>query len=253
MLSVLSRKDLILFLGPDRGGLHLMAEGIVGARAGDTVQVVSASRQAAPPQALAIQVMQEIGIDISALSARTLSDAEVFSFDLVVTLGEPDAPDRPDLPGMPPHLHWDFSTPDFGLPQAQLLSGLQRYAGKDGQKSSTGAQRAPDLGAVKGCYDEVARLWIIVVLSTAEVELNGRFGRVLDGELQRHVFAQRRRRRCFQAQLQGVCQGRHQALESFQRRQRHKSNAVDKGERLLVGQYRCPASPRRVRRTASRS
>ena len=60
MLSVLSRKDLILFLGPDRGGLHLMAEGIVGARAGDTVQVVSASRQAAPPQALAIQVMQEI-------------------------------------------------------------------------------------------------------------------------------------------------------------------------------------------------
>jgi PAS domain S-box-containing protein len=103
-----------------------MAEGLARAHAPATVQIVSAALSEAPVPPVAARVMSEIGIDLSRLSARRPSEVEVFSFDLVVTLGELSGPWRPDLAGMPPHVHWSIAAPDPEATEQELLESYVR-------------------------------------------------------------------------------------------------------------------------------
>jgi PAS domain S-box-containing protein len=69
--------------------------------------------------------MREVGVEISELTLRTPLDVEVFSFDLVVTLGAVDPSYRLVLPGMPPHLHWDLPALSAGEGRDAQLAGLR--------------------------------------------------------------------------------------------------------------------------------
>jgi hypothetical protein len=80
-----------------------MAEGLMHAHDSARVEVVTAALELHPPDALAVRVMAEAGIDIAQARAKALDEVGVYSFDLVVTLGNCDAGCRPDLPGMPPN------------------------------------------------------------------------------------------------------------------------------------------------------
>ena len=110
----------MLFLGDDESSFGLMAEGLARKSAGDSFSALSAASKPAEPAALACEVMREVGVDLSELTLRTLSDVEVFSFDLVVTLGSIDPSYRLNLAGMPPHFYWDLPT-------------LSNEGGRDGQ------------------------------------------------------------------------------------------------------------------------
>ena len=107
----MQRKHLILFLGSGLYSFPLMAEGLLHKHAGDIVQAFSAAMKPTDPHALACEVMKEIGIELTDLTLRTPLDIEVFSFDMVVTLGTFDPTLRLNLPGMPPHFHWELPLP----------------------------------------------------------------------------------------------------------------------------------------------
>jgi PAS domain S-box-containing protein len=128
------RKGMVLFLGTGPDGLHLMAEGFARSLASATVEPVSASMMAGEPHPLAVEVMREVGIDISRLDERSPLDVEVFTFDLVVTLGDFDAACMPNLPGMPPHFHWDVEVPDLDRPAAEIVSDVRRARDLLGRK-----------------------------------------------------------------------------------------------------------------------
>lgn len=102
------RTRLILFLASGRSNLHLMAEALARRVAPERVEIISANMGPAELDPAAAAVMTEAGLDLSAIPSRSPLDVELFTFDLVVTLGDFDQSCRPNLPGMPPHLHWDF-------------------------------------------------------------------------------------------------------------------------------------------------
>ncbi len=116
----MDRKHHILFLGSGLYSFPLMAEGLLHKHAGDIVQAFSAALKPTAPHDLACEVMQEVGIELTDLTLRTPLDIEVFSFDMVVTLGTFDPTLRLNLPGMPPHFHWELPIPADGAgPDAQ--------------------------------------------------------------------------------------------------------------------------------------
>ncbi|MFH2008511.1 MAG: sigma 54-interacting transcriptional regulator [bacterium] len=69
-------------------------------------EVFAASMRPASLHPIAASVMAELGIDLTSLPLRTPLDIEVFSFDMVVTLGGFDPNNRLNLPGMPPQFQW---------------------------------------------------------------------------------------------------------------------------------------------------
>jgi PAS domain S-box-containing protein len=119
------RSSLVLFLGSGESSFGLMAEGLARRAGGDSLSVLSAASEPADPHPLACEVMREVGVELSELAVRTPLDVEVFSFDLVVTLGDVDPSYRLVLPGMPPHLHWDLPA----LPVGEGEGGDAQLAG----------------------------------------------------------------------------------------------------------------------------
>ena len=118
------RKHMLLFLGQGPDGLHVVCGALAAKH--DGARVVCCAIQACEPDAVALQAMQEAGVDVSSVVARSPEDIELFSFDLVVTLGDFDAACRPNLPGMPPHVHWDVELAPIGAPSSVQLEGLRR-------------------------------------------------------------------------------------------------------------------------------
>ena len=111
----MSRKYMVLFLGSGMYSFPLMAEGLFQQMVGSTVSTFSAFLRPAEPHPIACSVMADIDISIAESKLLTPLDIEVFSFDMVVTLGDFDPSYRLNLPGMPPHFHWDLPIPDAGL------------------------------------------------------------------------------------------------------------------------------------------
>lgn len=89
-----------------------MAEGILRAAAGDLVQVHSAgSKPAGYVHPKAIQVMKEIGIDISQHTSKHMSDFLDRNIDTVITVcGNADQA-CPMFPGQVNRYHWGFDDP----------------------------------------------------------------------------------------------------------------------------------------------
>ena len=76
----------ILFLCTANSSRSQMAEGIVNNLFGDKIVAFSAGTQASFVNPMAIEVMKEIGIDISKHRSKNLSEFDGQSFDYVITL-----------------------------------------------------------------------------------------------------------------------------------------------------------------------
>jgi arsenate reductase len=89
-----------------------MAEGLLHAAAGDLVEVRSAgSKPAGLVQPRAIQVLEEIGIDISSHRSKHVSEFYEQPIATVITVcGEADDA-CPMFPGKATRYHWGFSDP----------------------------------------------------------------------------------------------------------------------------------------------
>jgi len=105
-------KPTVLILCTGNSCRSHLAEGILRAAAGDLLDVQSAgSKPAGFVHPLAIQAMQEIGIDISAHRSKPLSEFLDRQIETVITVcGNADVV-CPIFPGQVNRHHWPFDDP----------------------------------------------------------------------------------------------------------------------------------------------
>jgi arsenate reductase len=101
----------VLFLCTHNSARSQMAEGLLQHLAGDRFEVMSAGTEATRVRPQAIEVMNEIGIDISSQESKTLERYLGEPFDYVVTVCDDANEACPVFPGAKSRLHWSFRDP----------------------------------------------------------------------------------------------------------------------------------------------
>jgi arsenate reductase (thioredoxin) len=101
----------VLFLCTHNSARSQMAEGLLRELGGDRFEVHSAGTEASLVRPLAIQVMDEIGVDISAQESKTLNRYLGDPFDYVVTVCDEANEACPFFPGAKERLHWSLPDP----------------------------------------------------------------------------------------------------------------------------------------------
>lgn len=114
----------ILFLCVANSSRSQMAEGIARHLFGAAVEVLSAGSVPTQINPYAIAAMAEAGLDISQQQAKSVSDIDPASVDIVVTLCAEEV--CPFLPGAVRRLHWPIADPvpalDSGLGAEEILT-----------------------------------------------------------------------------------------------------------------------------------
>ncbi len=111
MSSDSATKETVLFLCTHNSARSQMAEGLLRARYGDRYEVFSAGTEATEVRPLAIEVMGELGIDLSDHSSKTLDHVDDRTFDVVVTVCDDAREACPHLPARELNLHAGFDDP----------------------------------------------------------------------------------------------------------------------------------------------
>jgi arsenate reductase len=105
----------VLFLCTHNSSRSQMAEGLLRARGGGRYAVFSAGTHPRSVHPLAIQVMREIGIDISEAAGYRAKSLDEFKsqppMDLVVTVCDDAAEECPYFPSARRQEHWGFPDP----------------------------------------------------------------------------------------------------------------------------------------------
>ncbi len=103
----------VLFLCVQNSARSQMAEGLARHILGDKVSIQSAGSQPSQVNPMAIEVMKEIGIDISGQSSKSVESINPQNIDLVITLCAEEV--CPIFLGTAKKLHWPL--PDPASPQ----------------------------------------------------------------------------------------------------------------------------------------
>ncbi len=102
----------VLFLCTGNSCRSHMAEGWLRKLGGDDFEVFSAgSKPAGYVHPLAIEAMQEVGIDISKHHSKSLEEFGGQTFDYVITVCDNARDACPAFPGATNQLHWGFDDP----------------------------------------------------------------------------------------------------------------------------------------------
>lgn len=109
MMNEKSYKVLILCTG--NSARSQMAEGLLRHDGGDRYQVFSAGTRPGRVNPLAIQAMQEIGIDISGHRSKSVDEFSGREFDYVITVCDNARESCPVFPGETRTIHWSFEDP----------------------------------------------------------------------------------------------------------------------------------------------
>ena len=104
-------KYRVLFLCTGNSCRSQMAEGWTRALRGDTIEVSSAGIQAKTVDPRAIQVMAEVGVDISGHRSKNVTDLLEQRFDYVVTVCDNARENCPVFPGRAVVVHHGFDDP----------------------------------------------------------------------------------------------------------------------------------------------
>jgi arsenate reductase len=123
-----STKPTVLILCTGNSCRSHLAEGILRAAAGDLLDVQSAgSKPAGYVHPLAIRVMQEIGIDISAHRSKHMNDFLQQPVETVITVcGNADQA-CPAYPGQLNRHHWGFDDPAHAVgTEEEVLAVFRR-------------------------------------------------------------------------------------------------------------------------------
>ena len=116
-------KPKVLFLCTGNSARSQMAEALLRSYAGERFEVFSAGLEPRGINPLTIQVMEEIGLD---LSGHTSKDLYTFigktSFDYMITVCGRAEKSCPIFPGMGTRLHWDIEDPSkfVGTPAEKI-------------------------------------------------------------------------------------------------------------------------------------
>ena len=114
----------ILFICAHNSARSQMAEGLLRQLAADRFEAYSAGAEATRIRPLAVRVMDEVGIDISAYRSKSLDALPRRTFDIVVVVCDDPLVVGPNFPS---YLEWlDWSLPDparvAGLEQDQVAA-----------------------------------------------------------------------------------------------------------------------------------
>ena len=101
----------VLFLCTGNSARSQMAEGLMRNLRGDEFEVYSAGIDPKGIHPLAIEMMREIGIDISQQRSKHLDEYGEEAFDYIVTLCDHAAKTCPFFPGRGERLHHSFPDP----------------------------------------------------------------------------------------------------------------------------------------------
>jgi arsenate reductase len=92
-------KQRVLFVCTHNSARSQMAEALLRTEAGDRFEVFSAGTEATRVHPLAIDVMNEIGVDVSAQRSKTIADLGAQQFDSVITVCDNAKEACPFFPG----------------------------------------------------------------------------------------------------------------------------------------------------------
>ncbi len=124
-----SRKINILFLCTGNSCRSQMAEGWAHILKGDVLEACSAGIETHGLNPVAVQVMQEAGVDISGHQSKHLNDVQHIPFDYVVTVCDSASESCPLFPGTTRIIHHGFDDPPRlakGLTEAEGLTVYRR-------------------------------------------------------------------------------------------------------------------------------
>ena len=103
-----------------------MAEGLARDAFGDKAHIFSAGSAPADVNPYAVQVMDEIGIDISGQYSKSVDDIDISRMDFIITLCADEI--CPVIPKHVQHLHWPLPDPANDkpdTPEVQILSDFR--------------------------------------------------------------------------------------------------------------------------------
>ena len=104
-------KRRVLFICTHNSARSQMAEGLLRHLGKDRFEAYSAGTEATFVRPMAIQVMDELGIDISHQQSKTLDRYLDEPFDDVITVCDTAAEVCPVFPGASRRRHWSFEDP----------------------------------------------------------------------------------------------------------------------------------------------
>lgn len=117
-----TRKPSVLFLCVANSARSQMAEGVGRMIFGHRATVQSAGSQPSRVNPYAIEVMEEIGVDLTSHTSKSVDTIDPASVDTVITLCAEEV--CPVFLGKARRLHWpipDPASPDPSIPRAEML------------------------------------------------------------------------------------------------------------------------------------
>lgn len=101
----------VIFVCTHNSARSQMAEGMLRAFDGDRFEVFSAGTEATAVRPEAVAVMDEIGIDISAHTSKTIDRFLGESFSWLITVCDDAKEACPTIPGVADQQHWSIDDP----------------------------------------------------------------------------------------------------------------------------------------------
>jgi arsenate reductase len=107
----MNNKQRVLILCTGKSARSQMAEGLLRHLAAENFEVVSAGVEPSFVRPEAIEVMREIGIDISKARSKSVDEFTGQTFDYVITVCDNANQRCPVFPGTPQRIHWSIEDP----------------------------------------------------------------------------------------------------------------------------------------------
>ena len=107
----MSKKIRVLILCTGNSARSQIAEGLLRQLAGKRFEVASAGISPSAVRPEAIEVMREIGIDISSHRSKPIDEVLGQEFDYVITVCDNANEQCPTFPGKTKRIHWSFEDP----------------------------------------------------------------------------------------------------------------------------------------------
>jgi len=107
----MSNKNKVLILCTGNSARSQMAEGLMRKMGGNNFEVASAGISPTQVRSEAVEVMKEIGIDISQHLSKDVDRFVADNFDYVITVCDNANERCPVFPGHAKRIHWSFADP----------------------------------------------------------------------------------------------------------------------------------------------
>jgi arsenate reductase len=114
----------ILFLCVGNSARSQLAEHLARHRFGPSARVQSGGSRPGTPHPFALEVLQELGIDITGATSRSVADVDPATVDLVITLCREEV--CPIFLSQAEKLHWPFDDPALPLEDEEEMRAIFR-------------------------------------------------------------------------------------------------------------------------------